>query len=200
MQLAPTPSLQTLRQLQLIKWKRISAVLLLALLSLTLQHGYAQKGRLKFKGVIQNVDEDLGRSLVTLYKIQERANTRPSILGQYVVAGTNWFVTNMDLGKNYMLEVSSNNGTNKRFLIITKMPKKHARRIERMEMLIDMSITVPKELTPQAAACISYSYADEGFIQREATASEKLKLVGHPEAGKAIVQTRIQKKRKPVFD
>lgn len=200
MQLAPTASLQTLRQLQLRKWKRISAILLLILLSLTLQHGYAQKGRLKFKGVIENVDEDLGRSMVTLYKIRKRANTRPSILGQYVVEGTNWFTTNMYFGKTYMLEVSSNNGTNKRFLVITKMPKKHARRIERMEMLIDMSITVPKELTPQAAACISYSYADEEFTEREATTSEKLKLVGHPEAGKATVKARVRKKRKPVFD
>jgi len=173
--------------LQFRKWKHISTAMLLGFLSLVQHQAQAQNGHLKFKGVIENVDEYLGRSLITLSKIQ--SGSGPAIiLGQFVVEGNSWVRTSMEYGKTYMLEVSSNNGTTKRYLFITNVPLELTGRTERMVMPIDMSMTVQNLWTPQATGSISYSDAAQKFTQRESTQSEKLRLAGHACAPAVSVQ------------
>ncbi len=152
----------TARQIELsfVKQRLITVVIILALL-LTAQLVSAQNGKLKIRGVIENVSPDV-QTLVSLYEIPQDVD-EPALLGQYIIQGNDWFKTVMHYDKTYMLELSATNGITKRFVFFTEAPQYHAA-VEKMDMIVDL-----KKLSDNwqvlAAGTVAYSKSDQAFVR-----------------------------------
>lgn len=117
-------------------WPYLATLLTILMVSASLLAAHAQSGKLKLKGDIINVEEN-EQSLITLFRVDGN-NELISVLGQFIVEGSNWFKTHLELDKRYVLEIASTNGLTNRYVLDMTVPEFAEDSKYKMEMEFDM--------------------------------------------------------------
>lgn len=140
-------------------WPYVKMLLAIVIFSFSLLAAHAQKGELKVKGDIVNVEET-DKSLITLFRVDEGGEI-VSVLGQYMVEGNDWFKTHMETEKRYLLEVASTNGLTKRYYFDMNVPEYAENSRYRLEFEIDMSYSGDKWIVVNPGEVVYSDAADE---------------------------------------
>lgn len=138
----------------------LGTILAIILVSFSLLAAHAQNGKLKVKGNIINTKE-ADQSLVTLFQVSEDGESLTAV-GQYIVTGNDWFKAELDMDKQYMLEIASTNGLTRRYSFDMNTPEHAENGRYKMQLEFDMDYA-GNNWPVLSSGEIAYSNTNEDF-------------------------------------